>query len=1279
MSFENPSVVPGRGVAAGSDDVCDVEVARVLESYLAALEAGQPADPRLLLEEYPHLADRLRACLRVLKVAEQAAQEVTAARGVLQGRHAAALPQGSGTGLSALSTFDFGQGEPPHVLLRELPDELEPLLKPRSVTIPHHGASAGRFQLHGEIARGGMGAVLKCRDVDLGRDLAVKVLLESHQRSPEVVRRFVEEAQIGGQLQHPGVVPVYELGTFPDRRPYFAMKLVKGRTLASLLQERGEPAHDFPRFLAIFEQVCQTMAYAHARGVIHRDLKPSNVMVGSFGEVQVMDWGLAKVLPQGGIADESGMEPAQETVIMTVRSGTAGSGSESQAGSVLGTPAYMAPEQARGELKRIDERCDVFGLGAVFCEILTGRPPFVGSSREEIRARAARGDLTEAWRQLDACGAETELIALAKDCLAAEQDRRPRHAREVAGRMTAYLAGAQERLRAAELARVEAETRAEEAQARAVIERSRRRRTVALAASVLGFVLLAAVGWASLARQRSERRAATERGVTAALAEAGVWREQARKTAVTGNLDHWATAIAAARHAQDLVAQGEAGTALRDRVNAELITLERERGEAQAERRLLDDLEVIRGNRSEHWDPKQSDLEYATSFRRFGMDLDQLDPREAGRRVAQRTAPAELASYLDYWAIERCQARGKRDEASWRRLLTAAQTADPDPWRVALRDLIGRGDRAGLRRLASDQGALESQPGRSLLLLALALDLEGDREPFERVLQRAWRQSPGDFWVNFGMAMASWRKNDFDKPTEAARFLSAAVAIRPRSVAAHGNLGIALRNQGRSDEGIAEYREALRLKPDDPWTHYHLGNALRDQGKLDEAIAEYRKVLRLKVNDFGASINLGNALRDQGKLDEAMAQAQEALRLKPDDPAAHYNAGAALFEQGMPTEAIAEFREAIRFKPDAAWPHNGLGLALSAQGKLDEAIAEFRHALGLDPDSLDGHNLLGNALARQVKLDEAVAEYREAVRLKPNFPFFRYNLGKALRAQGKLEEAITEYRESLRLKPDYSMAHIDLGIILGNQGKLDQAMAEFRVALSLQPDNFHAHANLGFALRERGEFTEAIAQLRKARDLKAQADAGSAKKFTREVVATERQALVANRLPVVLAGKLKPGSAAEMLSFAELCYNGKLYGASARFWTDVFQAQSNLADDMEAEHRYKAACAAARAASGQGKDDPPLDEPAKAHWRQQAIDWLKADLAAWSKVLDSGLQEGRQAVAATLQQWKVDLDLAGLREPAVVAKLREDEQKACRTLWAEVDALLAKGRGGTKQ
>src|SRR5262245_38794486 len=173
---------------------------------------------------------------------------------------------------------------------------------------------AGRYELLGEIGRGGMGLVLKARDPELGRDLALKVLLDRHAGEPAVAQRFREEAQIGGQLAHPGVVPVHELAAFEDGRPFFTMKLVKGQTLSTLLGERSDPSQDRPRFLKVFEQVCQTVAFAHSRRVIHRDLKPSNMMVGAFGEVLVMDWGLAKVLASGGRSPpEDATPPAERT------------------------------------------------------------------------------------------------------------------------------------------------------------------------------------------------------------------------------------------------------------------------------------------------------------------------------------------------------------------------------------------------------------------------------------------------------------------------------------------------------------------------------------------------------------------------------------------------------------------------------------------------------------------------------------------------------------------------------------------------------------------------------------------------------------------------------------------------------------------------------------------------------------------------------------------------------------------------------------------------------
>jgi eukaryotic-like serine/threonine-protein kinase len=323
-----------------------------------------------------------------------------------------------------------------------------PAARPSSPEMPTAADRPARLYLFREIARGGMGAILKGRDVALGRDLAVKILLERHRNKAGLIRRFVLEARIAGQLQHPGMVPVHELGALVDGRPYFAMKLVKGRTLEELLKERTDPSENLPRFLGIFEQICQTVAYAHARGVIHRDLKPANVMVGRFGEVQVMDWGLAKVLTG---ADISSAE--EETGDGTLDDARPEIGDHTDPGSVLGTWAYMPPEQARGLVAEVDRRSDVFGLGAVLSEILTGQPPYVGSDAASARLQAIAARLDGALARLRDCGADSELTQLAERCLAPNRADRLADGGEVASAMARYLSGVQERLQQERLAR----------------------------------------------------------------------------------------------------------------------------------------------------------------------------------------------------------------------------------------------------------------------------------------------------------------------------------------------------------------------------------------------------------------------------------------------------------------------------------------------------------------------------------------------------------------------------------------------------------------------------------------------------------------------------------------------------------------------------------------------------------------------------------------------------------------------------------------------------------
>ena len=464
------------------------------------------------------------------------------------------------TNRSVLRSLGNTLDEVPHVSLHKSAAQGDdPVAMPSSPEMPHHDSDS-RYRLDGEIARGGMGAIIKGRDTDLGRDLAIKVLLDSHKEKPEVIQRFVEEAQISGQLQHPGIAPIYELGQFKDKRPFFAMKLVKGETLSKLLSDREDAADARGKFIGIFEQICQTMGYAHSRGVIHRDLKPANIMVGAFGEVQVMDWGLAKVLQVGGVADEKRSQLLQQghSVIQTLRSGDSNAGtglpnvgstgSHTQMGSVMGTPAYMPPEQALGEIDNMDQRADVFGLGAILCEILTGKPPYVAETGLQVYRMASRGKLGEAFERLDACGADANLIALTKECLELEPVDRPRNAGVLAERMTGHLESVQQKLReaeverAAEAARADAEAaqgaaehqRAEAESARATAEIKRRRTSLALVSSLLLLVGLGSGGWLYLERQEANRQtteAAAQRTHAAEMETIAEQRDVQRKTA----------------------------------------------------------------------------------------------------------------------------------------------------------------------------------------------------------------------------------------------------------------------------------------------------------------------------------------------------------------------------------------------------------------------------------------------------------------------------------------------------------------------------------------------------------------------------------------------------------------------------------------------------------------------------------------------------------------------------------------------------------------------------
>ena len=369
-------------------------------------------------------------------------------------------------------------------------------------------ASPPGYELIDEIGRGGMGVVYRACDTALDRDVAVKLLSERYPTDSPIAQRFLSEARITGQLQHPGIPAVHQVGTLADGRPFLAMKLIKGRTLEAILKQRTDPAAERGRLLAIFEAVCQAVGYAHAHRVIHRDLKPANIMVGAFGEVQVMDWGLAKVLGEETSASPDAPVPEQTRAWTEIHS-TPEDGPYTQAGSLVGTPAFIPPEQALGEIEKVNERSDVFGLGALLAVILTGKPPYMGETFETVRVQAARGKLDDCYARLDAAGAEPELVALCKTCLAFEPADRPADAGAVAAAVDGLRAAADERARRAELEKVRVEGEQAMAAAQA-LERRKRRRLALGAAAVLVLAALGALGAVLTVQRRANADLATK-------------------------------------------------------------------------------------------------------------------------------------------------------------------------------------------------------------------------------------------------------------------------------------------------------------------------------------------------------------------------------------------------------------------------------------------------------------------------------------------------------------------------------------------------------------------------------------------------------------------------------------------------------------------------------------------------------------------------------------------------------------------------------------------------
>jgi len=422
--------------------------------------------------------------------------------------------------------------------------------------------------------------------------------------------------------------------------------------------------------------------------------------------------------------------------------------------------------------------------------------------------------------------------------------------------------------------------------------------------------------------------------------------------------------------------------------------------------------------------------------------------------------------------------------------------------------------------------------------------------------------------------------------------------------------------------------------------HSNLGTVLTAQGKLNEAITAYREAINVQPDLTLPYLGLGNALTRQKKLGEAAAVLKKALDLDPHFAAAWTTLGLVLKEQGKPDEALAATNRSLAIDPKDAAPWSNLGHLRKGKQDLAGAIEAYKKALEIDaqlPEAWDG---LGTALLFQKDYAGAVAAHQKAVQIDATKAVFHLNLGTALSASKDDEGAMRAYRNAIDSDPNDPKPHLFLGGILQRQGRFGEARESYRNSSTLASPNDMFH-----------RMSSARMQV------------------------CERLQVLDEKLPGILKGDTQPASAGERLELAQLCVRyKKRYRVAAGLYAGAFAAEAKLAGDLNAHHRYDAACCAALAAAGKGADADAdqLDDKDRARLRQQTRDWLAADLALWAKHADHKDARVREVVRKRLRQWQTDVDLAGLREPEALTKLPEAERAGWRKLWEEVEAVEKK-------
>lgn len=1057
------------------------------------------------------------------------------------GSCATAGPTGS---KGTIASFDSVAGDQPTAARNpELDDESFGTIE--HTEAPHGGSPSmplrdpKRYDLIDNFAHGGLGNIWRARDQRIQRDVAYKELLPAALKNKNFLERFLEEAQITGQLEHPGIVPIYDLGWQDNGTPFYSMKLVRGVTYKKAIEEFHKlPRNSSERHLAFvkrlrnFIDMCNAVAFAHDRGVVHRDLKPQNVMLGDFGETLVLDWGLAKIIGTPERSQEADGDGAHEQATnenpslsgtasgsvlsgsvlgsssrQSITSNVRSEGSQTVMGSVMGTPAYMPPEQAKGELQSIEPRSDVYSLGAILYELLTGIQPIAKGKLPEMLQRVVKGDVKPP-RSID----PTIPRPLEAVCLKAMSlDRADRYAGAL------LLARDVERFLADEPIDVYREP-----WPLRLKRWVKRHRTLVTSTALTVVVLSVACGAWMLTERLRVARIRTR--VHAAI-------EDSRKS---NEANDFAQSKLSLNEALGIVraepALAESEIDIRERLDQleGLLTLrERERVEkvrSQAAERIRE-AQAARDSRQVE-NAAQLLTAVVTTLKGESklQDLRKNAEQElAGVQKAIADQNAVKAAQDQFQDFQKNVARARffASQFTGDRVQNNSQQAQ----KAALNALNVYGlDRTGKtlphsahlseaqnQEIRADAFELMIVLADAEVSLAADLPAAGKKTAWETAISWLHRARSLGIETQVLPTLESRFFKALGRDAEADKARVAAAAIKPATALEFFLLAEGERKNSQYDAATRLYQQALAIDPQYFLAMYSLGvcnmqrvsaakggsnddNNTNLTGFLTAAVTAFSTCIGQRPDFPWPYILRGVAYSDMGNFDDALADFDHALDTRVNaadvfDPDLYQygiflNRGAMLLLQKRFREAEDDFRQAIRLR-DSADAHLNLAIALSKQKKNQQAVDELTSAAQLAPNRsviyklrAEANKLLGGDNAAFGDYQKAaLSDYQRAIEseplLKATAPL-HYEIGRIYHRADKWTEALAAYDRSLALDANNADAHRLRGEVLLKLNRESDAVAAFSKYLELSKPVGDVYRARGLANAKLGQYRAAI-------------------------------------------------------------------------------------------------------------------------------------------------------------------------------------------------------------